>query len=122
MAIDFSFGGIGLHADPTNVSVSIGDLAGPGSGLDINIHNSPDGEPIVSIGGAPTLQGPEGDLESLLGQQSQDTSSAHDAGAETAHPIGSPNTFDPATLSSLTLLGGIGDTGLDNDLHHLPGA
>ena len=123
MAIDFSFGGIGVHADPTNVGISIGDLAGPGSGLDFDVHHSPDGETTVSINGFSISAGPEMDLESLLGQQNQNTAAVPEAStADAATHTEAPNSFDPATLSSLTLLGGVDDTGLDNIIHHPTGA
>lgn len=129
MAIDFSFEGIGIHASPTNAGISIGDLSGSGLDFHFGAYAPPDGEPGIDIGGgllggdlSPTA-GPDGALESLLGQQTSDTpetSPAPEANADTASAA--PNTFDPDTLSSLTLLGGQDDAaGLDGGAHPFTG-
>jgi hypothetical protein len=128
MAIDFSIDGISVHAGATGISLSINDLAGLGIDLNVDVpvggggaapfHGSADMHAADTHAGAA-----DGNLESLL---SQFTSGApvfapEDGGAE---PAAAPtDSFDAATLASLTLLGGADDTaGPDSHVDPLTGA
>lgn len=123
MALDFSIDGIGIHAGATGAGVSINDLAG--LGLDVSVQTPPGEEPDIDIGlsgldgTSTTSAGPEGDLESLLGQSSLEPSTTTgDAGSS---PAGGEAGFDQDTLSSLSLLGGADDTAGLNGVDPLTG-
>ncbi len=97
MAIDFSIGGISVHAGLTSVGVSIDDLAGLGIDFDIDI-------PVL---------GDDGGLDSLFGPTSADP-----APGPTAEETDS---FDAGTMDTLTLLGGAEDAD-DGSVDPLTGA
>lgn len=114
MAFDFSIDGIGVYAGSTGVGISINDLSG--LGLNVDVDTPPGQEPDIGLGlpgldGGTTAQsGPEGDLESLLGQSSLEPPTTTADTGDDAPPAVGTNGFDQDTLSSLTLLGGADDT------------
>jgi hypothetical protein len=123
MAIDFSIDGISFHAGATNISLTIDDLAGLGIDLDLDIPLNGGGFPFAADSGTADA-GPDGELESLLGQFTPGAPLfAADDGADSGAGTAEANTFDPATLASLTLLGGADDpAATDGSIDPLTGA